>query len=166
MANELHETAVAGITLYVRVRNETGQVWNTNTIGFENWNAGNVTDYDVALADKDGGHYVGDFPACPSGHYFMDSFIQSGDVPAVGDRLYGKSELRWNGAQVVQYILEGTLSVGDALRIMLAVLAGKSSGGGTATVKFRDVADGKDRVDATVDANGNRTGVSLDGSLK
>jgi hypothetical protein len=44
----------------------------------------------------------------------------------------------------------------------LSVLAGKSSGGGTATIIFRDTADGTDRVTATVDADGNRTGVVLD----
>ncbi|MFH1596714.1 MAG: hypothetical protein ABIG94_10160 [Pseudomonadota bacterium] len=42
--------------------------------------------------------------------------------------------------------------------------AEKSSGGGTSTVKFRDHADSKDRIIATVDSSGNRTDVILDGS--
>lgn len=49
------------------------------------------------------------------------------------------------------------------LRIMFAVLAGKSSGSGTPTVKFRDSADSKDRVSATV-TDGNRTAVTLNAS--
>jgi uncharacterized protein (DUF1786 family) len=47
---------------------------------------------------------------------------------------------------------------------MLAALAGKASGGGTVTVKFRDHADAKDRITATVDASGNRSAVTLDGT--
>jgi len=55
---------------------------------------------------------------------------------------------------------------GDLLRISTSVLAGESSGGGGGgTITFRDVGDTKDRVVATVDANGNRTAVTtLDGT--
>ena len=50
-----------------------------------------------------------------------------------------------------------------AFRLMLAALAGKVSGGGTVTEVFRNaVADSKDRITATVDANGNRTAVTTD----
>jgi hypothetical protein len=65
---------------------------------------------------------------------------------------------------VLDETLEGSLTVAEALRIMLSALAEKSSGGGTSTIKFRDHADGKDRITATVDASGNRTEVALDGS--
>jgi len=54
-------------------------------------------------------------------------------------------------------VIEGTLTGRQTLRLNIGVLAGKSSGGGTATLKFRDSGDAKDRVTATVDANGNRT---------
>jgi hypothetical protein len=61
--------------------------------------------------------------------------------------------------------LESTHSVADALRIILAFAAGQSSGGGTSTVTFRDVADSKNRISATVDTSGNRTAIgTLDGS--
>ena len=51
----------------------------------------------------------------------------------------------------------------QAMRLALAVLAGKLSGGGTATEVFRNaVADAKDRVTATVDAAGNRTAIATD----
>lgn len=61
--------------------------------------------------------------------------------------------------------LEGSHSVADALRIILAFAAGQSSGGGTSTVTFRDVADAKDRISATVDSSGNRTAIgTLDGT--
>lgn len=50
----------------------------------------------------------------------------------------------------------------QAMRLVLSVLAGKVSGGGTATEVFRDVNDSKDRIVATVDASGNRTSVTRD----
>lgn len=50
----------------------------------------------------------------------------------------------------------------QALRIMLSVLAGKASGLDTVTAHYRDMADSKDRIVATVDANGNRSAVTRD----
>lgn len=67
-------------------------------------------------------------------------------------------------ANQITATVEGTFDVVEALRLCLAALCGKSSGGGTANVKYRDTGDSKDRVDATVDANGNRTAVTLDES--
>jgi hypothetical protein len=52
----------------------------------------------------------------------------------------------------------------QAMRILLAALAGKSSGGGTVTLTFRDVADSKARITATVDTSGNRTAIVRDGT--
>ena len=56
-------------------------------------------------------------------------------------------------------IVEGTLTVQHALRLMLAALTGKATGGGTATITFRDTGDTTDRLVMTVDANGNRSAV-------
>ena len=42
-----------------------------------------------------------------------------------------------------------------------AVLLGKASGLGTTTAVYRSTDDGEDRVTATVDADGNRTAVTL-----
>jgi hypothetical protein len=55
-------------------------------------------------------------------------------------------------------------TIRQAMRLMLAVLCGKVSGAATATNTFRDTNDSKDRVVSTVDADGNRTGVTLDAS--
>ena len=52
----------------------------------------------------------------------------------------------------------------QAQRIIIAALAGKSNGGGTATIKFRNIADDGDRITATVDANGNRTAITISGA--
>ena len=58
--------------------------------------------------------------------------------------------------------VEGTLTLRQAMRLLVSVLTGKSTGGGTSTIKFRDNADTKDRITATVDADGNRTSITTD----
>lgn len=50
----------------------------------------------------------------------------------------------------------------QALRLVLAALAGKLSGAGGTSIAIRDVNDAKDRITATVDASGNRQAVSYD----
>ena len=52
----------------------------------------------------------------------------------------------------------------QAMNIMLAALAGKSTGGGGETITFRDAADSKARITATVDSAGNRTAITTDGA--
>jgi hypothetical protein len=61
-------------------------------------------------------------------------------------------------------VIESGLTAAEVLKLILAVSAGKSSGGSTTTITFRDTGDTKDRVLATVDSNGNRTAVTLDAS--
>jgi hypothetical protein len=59
--------------------------------------------------------------------------------------------------------IEAGLTPRGALRLALAALAGKLSGAGTGTETFRSaVADAKDRIVASVDAQGNRTAVAVD----
>jgi len=55
-------------------------------------------------------------------------------------------------------------SARELVNLIAGVLAGKSSGGGTATIVFRDLGDTKDRQSATVTADGNRTAVTVDGT--
>jgi len=54
-------------------------------------------------------------------------------------------------------IVEGTTTHRHAIRLMLSILTGLSSGGGTGTVVFRDISDTKNRFSADVDEYGNRT---------
>jgi hypothetical protein len=65
------------------------------------------------------------------------------------------------GDIVLDEVVE-TLTMRQILMLLKAVMAGKSSGGGTATLKFQDHADSKARVTATVDSLGDRTAVTLD----
>ena len=53
-------------------------------------------------------------------------------------------------------------SVRDALKLILSAVAGKVSGAETTTITFRNLPDDKNRIVATVDANGNRSSVTYD----
>lgn len=67
-------------------------------------------------------------------------------------------------ADVLAGTVEGSITVVQAQRLMLAALVGKLSGAATTTVSIRDTGDTKNRIVATVDADGNRSAVTLDGS--
>jgi len=61
-------------------------------------------------------------------------------------------------------IVEGTYTRDDILRIIAAALAGETSGSGTSTVTITGLDGATTRITATVDGNGNRTGMTLDGA--
>jgi hypothetical protein len=58
--------------------------------------------------------------------------------------------------------IETSITPRQAIRLILAASAGKLSGAATSTVIIRNVGDTKDRVTATVDADGNRSAVTVD----
>lgn len=58
--------------------------------------------------------------------------------------------------------VENSLTLTAVLRGMFAALTGKASGLDTTTAVYRDNADTKDRITATVDTDGNRSAVTLD----
>lgn len=66
-----------------------------------------------------------------------------------------------SAAELLGTAVEGAYTFSEVLQLMAAVLFGKASGGGTATITFRNTADDADRVIATVDESGNRTAVAL-----
>ena len=55
----------------------------------------------------------------------------------------------------------GSYTMRQLLKVMAAALAGKASGGGTTSITFRGVDDTSNVIVATVDANGNRSAVTL-----
>lgn len=67
-----------------------------------------------------------------------------------------------NAAAVMGSTVEGTFDLTESARLWNAALAGKASGLASTTATFRDLADSKDRIVATVDADGNRTAVTRD----
>lgn len=65
---------------------------------------------------------------------------------------------------ILDDVVEGGLTLRQTTRIMLSALAGKVSGGGTAEIIFKGVDGTTARITATVDANGNRTAVVINGN--
>lgn len=63
---------------------------------------------------------------------------------------------------VWQEVLDSGFSAEELMRLFASVLSGKVSGAGTGTETFRDLADTKARIVATVDASGNRTALTRD----
>ncbi len=58
--------------------------------------------------------------------------------------------------------VEGSTTVRQMFRGFASALLSKASGLGTATAVFRDIGDTKNRITATVDADGNRSAITLD----
>jgi hypothetical protein len=75
----------------------------------------------------------------------------AGDPATVADAVFAK-------------MVEGSLNLQQALRLMMAMLYGKVNGAASDTINFRDMADLKNRVVITADADGNRSAVTLDPS--
>lgn len=73
----------------------------------------------------------------------------------------GSDLLDVSASSVLLETIDSTYTMKQVLQFMVAVMAGKVSGGGTSSITFRDLADGTNRVVASVDANGNRTSVTL-----
>lgn len=66
------------------------------------------------------------------------------------------------GDAVLDEVVEGAYTLRQLVRLIVSALAGKLSGAATTEISIRDLADSKDRVVATVDADGNRTALTLD----
>lgn len=58
--------------------------------------------------------------------------------------------------------VETGLTLRQAMRLLVAAESGKLSGAATTTIVIRNFGDSKDRITATVDADGNRSAVSYD----
>ena len=65
-------------------------------------------------------------------------------------------------ADILAGVIEGTITLQQSLRGLMSTNFGKASGGDTTSIKFRDLADTKNRISEIVDENGNRTSVTLD----
>ena len=64
--------------------------------------------------------------------------------------------------EILDEPIEGTITLRQAMKILLAEMAGKATGGGTATITYRNPGDTVDRVTLTVDTLGNRSAVVTD----
>jgi hypothetical protein len=91
---------------------------------------------------------------------FFGAAVQLAQAPEV-TQINTKVDILQNAVDALpQEILDSTVETGatvvESLRLHNAVLGAKISGAGTGIETFRDLADTKDRLISTVDANGNR----------
>lgn len=94
----------------------------------------------------------------------LNDFDPSADSVTV-DTVNDKTGYRLSATgvdDILDETYEGTTTFRQFLRVAAAALFGKSTGFGTGSVKYRDEADSKDRVSASVDTSGNRGSVTLD----
>jgi hypothetical protein len=100
MANEIHIDYACGHTVYASsaivppglVSGDAG----VRGLGAGGHDAG---DYGVALTDKGGSRYQGDFDAnIPAGRYAIQCFAQAGAAPAPSDALIDSRMIHWTGA--------------------------------------------------------------------
>lgn len=63
---------------------------------------------------------------------------------------------------ILDEVVEGSYTMRQLLRLFASSLASKLSGAATTTVTIRDISDTKNRIVATVDADGNRSAITLD----
>lgn len=117
----------------------------------------NVTGAVALSLDTVGGRITLD-STCTAGNIVIRGNTQVIDNSGPGCTVLDEtaSVLNW------EHIIEPTYTAEEVMRIMSAALDGKLSGAETTTVRIRDVNDTKDRVVATVDADGNRTAVTYD----
>lgn len=104
MANKIHVDYTSGNTLYAVIRNSSGKVWFITGQVFEDWGTDgrDADDYDIALSDKSGSMYVGDFDAnIPLGRYSIQIFLQAGANPAAGDTIVGSDKVLWSGSGMI-----------------------------------------------------------------
>lgn len=81
-------------------------------------------------------------------------FAVAGDIPTANQNAAALMDLA-DG-------VETGLTPRQAMRLLTAALAGELSGAATTTIVIRNTADTKNRITATVDADGNRTAITYD----
>jgi hypothetical protein len=96
----------------------------------------------------------------PAGPYGVRGYVRADGGLLDENNYFWTQASPWSPLDEV--IEGGALTARELLRALAAVLAGKASGGGTGTIRFRDLADTKDRLTLSVDGQGNRSAVALD----
>jgi len=147
--------------------NITGNL--SGSVGSVSGAVGSVTGAVGSVTGNVGGNVTGSVGSVAAGGIAAASFAAGAiDASAIAADAIGSSELAATAAnEIADAILDRATAIEgytprQAFRLILASLAAKLSGAATTTVAIRDIADTKDRITATVDANGNRTAITLD----
>ncbi len=147
--NDITAAAVWGVGTKEITGGTVGSV--TNDVGITQAGADKVWGTTArALTDKAGfGLADGTITAAVIAQDAIDAdAIKTDAVTEIVDAIFAK-------------VIENSLTFLQLVRRLIGFAYGKSSGGGTSSLKFRDLTDTYDRITATVDANGNRTAMSF-----
>lgn len=116
------------------------------------------------------GNVAGSIGSIATGGIAAASFAAGAvDASAIAADAIGSSELAATAANEIRDAVfarafgtdYSSLTFEQLVELMASALAGKLSGAATTTVTIRSLADSKDVIVATVDANGNRTALTL-----
>lgn len=175
MAGEFVLSLTTGNTPYVVLLNSDGQAFNTSTNLLEAFDELNWVDYAITLSELGtSGVYQGSAPASlPAGRYNVLAYNQLGaSNPATTDISLGGGILEWNGQEEVgvvnagdAYDVDSNVNLRQALSIILAAVAGETSGflgsNPASGAQFLGTDGSTIRITADVDANGNRTNITI-----
>jgi hypothetical protein len=174
MANEFIWDTTPSLNIYAIRWQPGGNAFLTDGASDEVYGAGgnDADDYDVTVGEvgAGSGHYVGHFDISSNiaeGLYPYTYFLRTGGAAADSDRPIARGVIYWTGTAAINFstiitdlmsaVVEGSITMEQAMRLLLSVATGKSSGGGTGTLTFRNMADNGDRLVVNVDGDGNRT---------
>ena len=173
--------ALGNAALYVRLRNATGQFWDfvglawvspqTNDCrAFLTERADASTTESLYAADVTlpaGGPWEYEIVSVATSEVTVGPFSTSEDaimarigVPS-GASISADIQTRATVAGLLAGVVEGTVTLQQVMRIIIALVS-MCEGGGGSPIHFRDLANTKNRISYTVDGQGNRTAVTLD----
>jgi len=119
------------------------------------------TDNSTGTTIHDDGNFLSD-PAPTVEEIRTEMDDNSTKLTSIDTNISNLNDLSLN--DIISGVYEGDYDLLEIVRIGFSVLASLSDGGGTSQISFRNAEDTKNRVVATVDENGNRTSIVLDGS--
>jgi hypothetical protein len=144
---------VTGWTVYTRLKDESGQIWNSTTSAYVAYVLANIANFKLATPETPAGSgdYEATMPAgSAAGNYSWSHYRLIGSNPAASDPLLGSGGDYWNGttfgaADASASIFGRAIGGGDfeaAITAMAAVLAGKITQSADGTVNtFSDFLD-------------------------
>lgn len=127
MAGEIQASFQTGKTVYARIWNRTGSIYNTGTTAFETYNPANYANYPVSLSEQgSSAMYIGTFPVAiaTGGVFSIQACQQIGGSPAQSDPIVAVGDIQWNGAATIplsDLITSGQLSQLSPIKIARGV---------------------------------------------
>lgn len=118
MSNEIRGVSSTG-TLYARLMNGAGKLWNTSSLAFETYAVGDYSSYVIAMTEQgNSGVYVCDFPSSITAAGTYEYFVHRrvGASPAEGDIIINTGKIDWTGTSSVTVTASPGAMSGSAFR--------------------------------------------------